>query len=61
MLSKAAIQGWQSKMSVSDAAAATPDTEDRLPLNVSLLVITGLSVMSWGFVAAIAMAVHAVL
>jgi hypothetical protein len=48
-------------MSVFNDAVAVPHSEDRLPLNLSLLVITGLAVMSWGLVAAIGMAVHAVL
>jgi hypothetical protein len=48
-------------MSVFDDAVAVPGSDDRLPLNVSLLVITGLAVISWGFVAAIVMSVRAVL
>ena len=48
-------------MSVFDDAVAVPRPDDRLPLNVSLLVITGLAVISWGFVAVIVTSVRAVL
>ena len=56
-----ATQGGEAKMSVFDDAVAVPRSDDRLPLNVSLLVITGLAAISWGFVAAIVMSVRAVL
>jgi hypothetical protein len=55
------FRNWRAKMSVFDDAVAVARSDDRLPLNVSLLVITGLAVISLGFVAAIVMSVRAVL
>jgi hypothetical protein len=60
-VAEGATQGGEAKMPVFDDAVPVPDSEDRLPLNVSLLVITGLAVISWGFVVTIVMSVRAVL